>query len=133
MKHLPDVLIKRPLVFNTPQKAQASSRKQCSMQKCFTSAKWISGGTSREQTGRSTVRRVRTNMYLFPTLKPPPTRALFQDLALILRVFTTFPRWLVLWVRTGAAPGHHTSLWLVRGAAATSRPNSLVTVSSVPV
>lgn len=90
----------------------------------------VSGRMSKrkKETGYSIIRRIRTNVYLFPALKPPPARALFQDLALILRVFTTFPRWLVLWVRAGAAPGHHTRL--VREAAANSRPNSSVTISS---
>lgn len=72
---------------------------------------------------------IERNMYLFPAFKPPPARALFQDLALILGVFTTFPRWLVLWVRAGAAPGHHTRLRLVREAAANSRSNSSVTTT----
>jgi len=35
----------------------------------------------------------------------------------------------VLWVRAGAAPGHHTRLRLVREVAVNSRPNSSVTTA----
>lgn len=46
--------------------------------------------------------------YLFAAFEPPPAGALFQNLALILGILATFPRWLVLRVRARTTPGHHT-------------------------